>query len=224
MVRWLVYVALVLFGTVVVYLRDSGGDSLYRVLFGASAEGVSIIEWSYVVVVWIGLTQVFMLNWSELLTERLPYVVLRYGRTSSWLLRQLARNAGAAELVSVGLLGLIAGLDVVFQGSISWQLDSVLQLLLVAPVAVMVVLLLSLIAIWLFGTTTAGLVVQGVAVVISMPLLNPVWPWPVAMGFQGARATESATVWPLLVGSLGLLVGCLLELLVLARRRPLDFI
>ncbi|MFV0429819.1 MAG: hypothetical protein ACK5KO_10405, partial [Arachnia sp.] len=131
--RWAWYAGVVGLGIGLMTLRLVPDISLtYQLFYGADRDGVSILNWSFGVIVWVGLAFVLMLGWSHTLTARLPYLLVRYGRGESLVVRLMGRALWSSLAWTVGLLLVTSALDLA-TGRPTLDLASAAQLCVAGP-------------------------------------------------------------------------------------------
>src|SRR5699024_3079172 len=182
LVRWFT-LALVLIALAT--LGSSPGSSVADSAFhGATPDGFSAIPWAITVICWQGLALVVLLRWSGWVLPRIPILALRHGSAAAVLVRELRRDvltvllAVPALLASGALISLLLGgsppgwgmLGTLWGGGAASTLSTVL---------------IALCATWITRRDTAAATVLVILTVSTLPLVNPVWPAPVASGGLG---------------------------------------
>ena len=196
-------------------LSSSPGSTVAEsALHGASPDGFSPIPWAITVICWQGLALVVLLRWSGWVLPRIPMLAVRHGSSTAVLMRELRRDvvtvlvAVPALLVSGVLVSLLLG-----GAPPGW---GVLGMLWVGGAAsTLSTVLIALCATWITRRDSAAAVALVLLVVSTLPLVNTVWPAPVAIGGLGGWRNPTTAV---LTASMAIVYGLLL--LLLARLFP----
>lgn len=196
--RWPLYVIILIASfLLMVPVLDRDTSFGQQILVGASKDSFVFISWAFSVILWMGLVFVQLLRWSTVLTERLPYLVLRYGRSGRLILRETLRDVATSCVFVCVLLVVISCVDAA-TGRPHLALADVLHLLVVGPSMTTSIIWFSVIVSLLAGSVVPMTVSLVGGVVLSIPIINPLWPWPSATVFLGSRVTESLSVIVLL--------------------------
>lgn len=197
-------------------------SSLLHLLYGADPEGMSFVIWTYAVIVWLGMAMVLLVGWSDLLSDRLPMLLLRSGSSHGFLWRELLRNARTVGLASVGVLLAIGGSGLIRGHLPRWTAPELVHHLVVGPGVALTIVVGALIPAWITGRTNALLAVVGLAVVGFLPITPVFWPRPLTTAFQAIRLETTGIDWGSIASTIAILTTLITVLLLLASRRPID--
>ena len=197
-------------------LQDPELPLASQLLYGASTDGMSFLHWAFAVIVWGGLALVLMLRWSHTLTTRLPYLLLRHGRATTLVTRETARDIASGLVSAIALLAVTTALDAL-TGRPTLDRADALHLLLAGPLVAASIASAGVIAGWLAHSVTPMTLTLVACTILTVPALNPAWPWPTALAFLGARPPEAAP--NLLILYAGATLAALLIILTLLARR-----
>ena len=212
LVRWftpaLVLIALATLGS-------SPGSSVADSAFhGATPDGFSAIPWAITVICWQGLALVVLLRWSGWVLPRIPILALRHGSAAAVLVRELRRDVLTVLLAVPALLASGALIPPLLGGSPpGWGMLGTLWG--GGAASTLSTVLIALCATWITRRDTAAATVLVILTVSTLPLVNPVWPAPVASGGLGAWQQPTTAA---LTASTVVVFGMLL--LLLARLFP----
>lgn len=210
-----VWVACVLIIAILLLARaPDDATTVEALFFGASVDGTSLTYWAFAVVVWQGLAFLLLMRWSSWVMPRFPLLALRYG--SAWRVvgRSLRQHAAQVAMACIGIvaaavvMGAVAGLSagavqdwiVVLAGGAATTLGTVT---------------VALTMVWLLQRQVWSVVILSVSVALSLPPLNPLWPWPTGAGMWGAWGNGTVAALCILQVPIAFLV-----LLAVAWKKP----
>jgi hypothetical protein len=203
-------------------LQDPELPLASQLLYGASTEGLSFVRWAFAVIVWGGLALVLMLRWSHTLTARLPYLLLRHGRATTLVARQSARDVVSGLSYVFLLLTMTAIFDAATGRPMLGWADA-LHLLIAGPLVAASIASAGVIVGWLAHGVAPMTVTLVACTILTVPALNPAWPWPMALAFLGGRPPEALPTLPIFCAG-ATFAALLLTLTFLAHRQAPSFV
>lgn len=210
-----IWIACVLIMAMLLLARaPADATTVEALFFGASEDGTSLTYWAFSVVVWHGLAFLLLMHWSSWVMPRFPLLALRCG--SAWRVvgrcfRQhaalLAVYCAGTAVTAIGM-GAVAGLQA---GAVrAWIL-----VLAGGAATTVSAVAIAISMVWILKRQVWSVVVLCVSVGMSLPPLNPLWPWPSGAGMWGAWGNSTVAGLCVIQAPVALLL-----LLAVARKQP----